>query len=159
MTLEEIYRENYPIVYGYLLSLCEDPLLAEELTAETFLKAIQNIRRFDGTCKPSTWLCTIGKNLYFNECKRQKRHVPLEESLHKMAASPEEQYIEKDLAQRLLRTAKLLEPPYRQVFFLRLEGLSFREIGTVMEKTENWARVTCFRAKVKLLEETEAHYG
>lgn len=159
MTLEEIYRENYPIVYGYLLSLCEDPLEAEELAAETFLRGIQNAKRYDGSCKPSTWLCTIGKNLYFNERKRKKRFVPLDESLHKSADSPEEQYIKKDTANRLLQAAKQLEPPYRQVFFLRMEGLSFREIGDAMERTENWARVTFFRAKTKLLDETEVHYG
>ena len=64
MTLEEIYLENYPIVFGYLLSLCKDPVEAEELTSQTFFKAMENIRRYDGKSKPSTWLCTIGKNLY-----------------------------------------------------------------------------------------------
>ena len=80
MTLEEIYLDNYPIVFGYLLSLCGDPVEAEELTAQTFFKAVENIRRYDKTCKPSTWLCTIARNLYFNECKRKKRHVSLDEA-------------------------------------------------------------------------------
>ncbi len=159
MTLEDIYRENYPIVYGYLLSLCNDPLLAEDLTAETFLKAIQNIKRYDKTCKPSTWLCTIGRNLHFNQCKRKKRHVSLQDDACTTTGSPEEQYMEKDLARRLYRFAKQLEPPYRQVFFLRLEGMSFREIGAAMERSENWARVTYFRAKAKILEGTEGDNG
>lgn len=158
MELEDIYRENYSIVYGYLLSLCADPHEAEELTAQTFFKAIQSIRRYDGTCKPSTWLCTIGRNLYFNECKRKKRHVPFE-ATHPVAVDLEEDYIQKELAQRTLKNAAVLESPYREVFFLRFEGLSFREIGTAMEKTENWARVTYFRAKTKIRVETEDDHG
>lgn len=159
MDLEDIYRENYPIVYGYLLSLCADPQEAEELTAQAFFKAIQNIKRYDKTCKPSTWLCTIGRNLYFNECKRKKRHAPLEEDKIPAADDPQQMYIEKETARKIYQYAVALESPYREVFFLRLEGLSFREIGAAMEKTENWARVTYFRAKTKIREETEDDHG
>ena len=76
MTLEDIYLENYPIVYGYLLSLCADPHEAEELTAQTFFKAIQSIHRYDGKYKPSTWLCTIGRNLFLNELKQKNAMFP-----------------------------------------------------------------------------------
>lgn len=159
MTLEDIYCENYPIVYGYLLSLCADPGEAEELTAQTFFKAVQSIRSYDGKCKPSTWLCTIARNLYFNECKRKKRHVPLEENLIVSTEDVQETYIEKETVKHLYRQAATLEEPYREVFFLRLEGMSFRRIGRIMEKSENWARVTYFRAKTKIKLETEDVYG
>ena len=152
MDLEEIYVENYPIVYGYLLSLCADPYEAEDLTAQTFYKAIINIKRYDKTCKPSTWLCTIGKNLYFNERKRKKRHIPIPEETVE-STDIEAAYIQKETANQLYRRAVTLPTPYREVFFLRLEGLSFRQIGVAMEKTENWARVTYFRAKAKIQEE------
>lgn len=69
--LEAFYRDNYRIVYGYLLSLCANPSLAEELTAETFYKALLHIDRYDPRYKASTWLCTIGKNLFLNECRRK----------------------------------------------------------------------------------------
>ena len=159
MELEEMYMENYPIVYGYLLSLCRDPDEAEELTAQTFFRAIQQFRRYNGTCKPSTWLCAIGKNLFYNECKRKKRSERLAETVPSTLEDPQLAYIEKDQLRRLLQRAAELESPYREVFFLRLEGLSFREIGSIMEKTENWARVTYFRAKTRIREELEDENG
>lgn len=158
MTQEDIYRENYPIVYGYLLSLCGDIPLAEDLAAETFFKAFLHPRRYDGKCKLSTWLCTIGKNLYINERKRQLRSRRL--SIHRSKApDPEELLLEKEQIAQLYRAAQQLEPPYGQVFFMRMEGLSFRQIGEAMGKSENWARVTFFRAKVKIQEGMEDLYG
>ena len=71
----------------------------------------------------------------------------------------EEDYIQKALARQTLQNAAALDSPYREVFFLRLEGFNFRQIGTVMEKSENWARVTYFRAKAKILEGTEGDNG
>ena len=152
MTQEDIYNENYPIVYGYLLSLCGDIPLAEDLAAETFFKALLHPRRYNGQCKLSTWLCTIGRNLYLNERKRQLRSRRLSPHLA-TAPDPETLLMEKEQVAELYRTAQQLEPPYNQVFFMRLEGLSFRQIGEAMEKTENWARVTFYRGKERLRKE------
>ena len=60
--MEEIYKKFYHIVYGYLFNLCKDKNIAEELSAETFFKAIQSYKKFDGKGKVSTWLCQIAKN-------------------------------------------------------------------------------------------------
>lgn len=157
MTQEDIYQENYPIVYGYLLSLCGDIPLAEDLAAETFFKAFLHPRRYDGTCKLSTWLCTIGRNLYLNERKRQRRCYMAVPPV--TMSNPEEVLLEKEQLAQLYRTAQQLEPPYGQVLFMRMEGLSFRQIGEAMDKTENWARVTFYRAKVKIRERMEDFYG
>lgn len=158
MTQEDIYQENYPIVYGYLLSLCGDIPLAEDLAAETFFKAFLHPRRYDGKCKLSTWLCTIGKNLYINERKRQQRSRRLMPR-PSAAPDPEELLLEKEQLAQLYRETQRLEQPYGQVFFMRLEGLSFYQIGEALGKSENWARVTFFRAKVKIQERMEEHYG
>ena len=155
MNLEQFYRDNYRIVYGYLLSLCGTPGLAEDLTSETFLKAIAKIGSYDGRVKPSTWLCSIGKNLYLNERKRFQRHVPLDSVTIAEEHNMEENLIDKDLAQRISILSKRLEEPKNQVFAMRLNGLSFREIGEALGKTENWARVTFFRAKNEILAELE----
>lgn len=158
MTQEEIYEENYPIVYGYLLSLCGDIPLAEDLAAETFFKAFLHPRRYDGQCKLSTWLCTIGRNLYLNERKRQLRSRKLSPP-PATAPDPEALLIEREQILELYRAAQQLEAPASQVFFMRLEGLSFRQIGEALGKTENWARVTFYRAKVKIQERMEDLYG
>ena len=155
MNLEQFYRDNYRIVYGYLLSLCGNPALAEDLTSEAFLKAIAKIGSYDGSVKPSTWLCSIGKNLYLNERKRFQRHVPLDSVTIAEEHNMEENLIDKDLAQRISILSKQLEEPKNQVFAMRLNGLSFREIGEALGKTENWARVTFFRAKNEILAELE----
>lgn len=152
---ESFYRENFPIVYGYLLSLCGDPHLAEELTAEVFLKAVEKIHTYDPHYKPSTWLCTIGRNLYLNECKRKKRTVPLTEELPCTSPSPETLYIQKEQAQAVIEAAQRLPEEQRRILFLRLQGISFRSIGLALGKSENWARVTYFRAKAKIIQETE----
>ena len=153
--LDAFYRENQPIVYGYLLSLCGDPSLAEELTAEVVLRAVDKIRTYDPKYKPSTWLCTIGRNLYLNHCKKQKRTVPLTEELPCTAPSPETLYIQREQARAVLEAARKLAPLPRRVLFLRIQGMSFRSIGQALGKTESWARVTYFRAKSKILSEME----
>jgi len=155
MNLERFYRENYHIVFGYLLSLCGNPALAEDLTSETFLKAISKIGSYDGCVKPSTWLCAIGKNLYLNERKRFSRHVPLDSVVIAEDDTMEERIIEKDTAKRIEQLSRKLEEPKNQVFAMRLNGLSFREIGEALGRTENWARVTFFRAKNEILAELE----
>lgn len=152
---EALYRENYPIVYGYLLSLCGDPTLAEDLTAETFLRAVEKIGTYNAAYKPSTWLCTIGRNLYRNHLRRSRRHTDLPEDLPCSAPSPETLLLQREQARQVLQAAENLPPQQRQVLYMRMEGMSFRSIGLALGKTENWARVTFFRVKTKLLEETE----
>ena len=153
--LDSFYRDNYPIVYGYLLSLCGDIHRAEELTAQVFMKAVEKIHTYDPKYKPSTWLCTIGRNLYINDCKHRHRTVPLEDGLPCTAPSPEALYIQREQALAVLEAAKKLEELPRRVVFLRIQGMDFRSIGTALGKTENWARVTFFRAKAKIIKEME----
>ncbi len=155
MTLEELYLDNFPVVYGYLLSLSGDAVLAEELTAETFLRAMEKIDRYDGSCKPSTWLCAIGKNLFFSERRRRHRTVPLEQARALQTEDFTQSAMDRELARAIAREAQLLPELQRQVFLLRCSGLSFRCIGEALGRTETWARVTFYRVKTKLLEKME----
>ena len=155
MTLEELYQENYPIVYGYLLSLCGSRAQAEDLASETFLRAIQKPGKYDGRCKPSTWLCTIGRNLFLNEQKRQRRHVELDRAGQVTVPDFAEPLFDRDQAEEIRRAAGRLPEVVRQVFYMRAWGMHFREIGDALGKTETWARVTFFRAKTRILEELE----
>jgi RNA polymerase sigma-70 factor (ECF subfamily) len=157
MTIEKFYKDNYRIVYGYLLSLCGNVDIAEDLASETFLKALQKIESYNNSCKPSTWLCTIARNLYFNEFKRQKRNINFDEIEVKETISLEEQYLKKDQIENVIRVAKELQSTYREVFFMRIFGLSFCEIGNAIGKSENWARVTFFRAKNVVIDRLEGN--
>ena len=153
--LEAFYKENYRIVYGYLLSLCADPTLAEELTAETFYKAILHIDRYDPHYKASTWLCTIGRNLFLNECRRKKRFVSLDEATWIATPSAESIHLQKEEAERILEILNRFPPKQKQVFIMRLQGMCFRDIGLALNQSENWARVTYFRTKSQIRAEME----
>ena len=153
--LEDFYRENYSIVYGYLLALCGDAALAEELTAATFCRAVEKVHTYDARFKPSTWLCTIGRNLFLNECRRRKKLTELEAAVYITAPSTETVVMERQTLEDIWRILQGVAYEARQVFLMRLEGMSFRDIGLALGKTENWARVTFFRVKSKILQEME----
>ena len=92
--LDRIYRDNFIKVYRYILSMSGDPHLAEDITQETFFRALQR-----------------------------------------------------------------LDEPYKEVFSLRtFSELSFKEIGNMFGKNDNWARVIYHRAKLKVKEELKDEY-
>ena len=153
--LESFYRENYRIVYGYLLSLCGDPTQAEELTADTFCRAVEKVDTYDARFKPSTWLCTIARNLFLNECRRKRKMTALEAAEYMAVPSAEAVVMEKATLEEVWRILQGSAYEQRQVFLMRLEGMAFRDIGLALGKTENWARVTYFRVKSKILQEME----
>lgn len=150
--MDEIYRRHAQTVYKFLLSLCRDGDLAEELTQETFCQAIRSIHRFDGSCKLSVWLCQIAKHLWYQHLRKRKREVPLpEEAMEVPIPSAEEGLLEQEGRLELLKQIHALPEQQREVVYLRAFGnLSFREIGDVLGKTETWARVTFYRGKEQL---------
>lgn len=150
--MDAIYRNHAQTVYKFLLAQCRDPDLAEELTQETFYKAVRSIERFDGSCKLSVWLCQIAKHLWYQYLrKHQQKPVPLEAEPESYFPSAEEGLLAQEERLALLRQIHQLPEPQREVVYLRAFGnLSFREIGDVLGKTETWARVTFYRTKEKL---------
>ncbi len=153
---ENIYSEYYGTVFRYILTLCGDELLAQEVTQEAFFKALKKIDGFRGECKLSVWLCQIARNTLNTMVQKQKRRaeLPLEEI--PAAAALEEELMDGDTALALHRLLHKLEQPYKEVFWMRTFGeLSFRQIGSIWGKTESWARVTYHRAKIKLKEEIQ----
>ena len=149
---EELYRENFDLVYRYALGLTQDVHAAEELTQETFFKALQAIDGFRGECGLKTWLCGIAKNKFLSQ-QRQKKPEPLDElpEPRDPGEGPESAVLRKDENMRLHRLLHELPEPYKEVFSLRVFGqLGFREIGQLFGKTENWACVTFHRAKAKI---------
>lgn len=150
--IDAVYREYFTDVYKYLISLCRDPTLAEELTQETFFKAIKSIDSFKGDCALYSWLCQIAKNSYFTHFKKQKR-APYIDNLPD-TRDVESSFWEKEDARQLHRILHHLDEPYKEVFTLRTFGeLPFAQIGELFGKTESWARVTYHRARLKIREE------
>ncbi|MBR7071113.1 MAG: sigma-70 family RNA polymerase sigma factor [Clostridia bacterium] len=152
---EAFYRRYAGYVFRYLLSLTGNRALAEEIAQETFYHAIKNIHKFDGSCKLSTWLCAIAKNQWM-VYKRKHPQTETLESLLLTAASAEDEAIQSDERTMLYKRLHACPEPQRELLYLRLfANLSFKEIGEILGKTENWARVTFYRAKEKLKKEIE----
>lgn len=152
---EEVYQRYFKDVYRYLLSLTRNESLAEELTQETFFKALENIDRFDGRCRIFVWLCEIAKNAYFSHCRKERRNDRDAEPEELSAPDDlEEKLFSKEEAFRIHQRLHALEEPYKEVFSLRLFGeLSFAQIAKLFGKTESWARVTYHRARLKIKED------
>lgn len=150
---EKLCQENKEIVYRYLLALCRNEHLAEELTSETFYRAFIHIDRFRGECKVATWLCQIARNTYYKEIKKIQKNEPLETVLE-IADSEHflDKLYDKEQAMEIYKLLHSLGEPYKEVFTLRVLGnLSFKEIATIFSKTDTWARVTYYRAKERLI--------
>ena len=148
--MEQLYRENAKIVYHYIMSLCHDPVLAEDLTQETFLRAFQSLERFNGSCKLSTWLCQIGKHVYYQYLAKNKREIPTEpkEQPAPQKMQPEETVLHRMELLEVLKEMQQLPAQMREVIYLRASAdLSFREIGEILGRSENWARVNFYRGK------------
>ena len=160
MNIEELYRTYFDIVYRYIRSVSRDGSLAEEVTQETFFKALKKADQFRGDCDVRVWLCQIAKNTLYDHLKKQKKQLLGDEKLEKTESAGGE-LLEEKLAQRsqameIHKVLHSLSEPYKEVFSLRTFGeLTFREIGMLFGKSENWARVTYYRARVKIREELE----
>ena len=127
--IEKVYNENFLIVYKFLVCLTHNKEIAEDLTQETFCKAIENIGKFKGNCKMSVWLCEIAKNLWYNELKKRKE------------------------IENLNKKISMLDKEVQKVIYLKLYGgMTFKEIGIILGKSEVWTRVTFYRAKQKIRE-------
>ena len=148
--MDQIYQQYAREVFGFLLSRTRDRDLSEELTQETFYQAIRSADRYDESCSVSTWLCAIAKNVLLTY---RRKHPAAEElgETGEQGTSAEAQALGNLGRLDLISRVHALAEPGREVVYLRIFGdLSFAEIGRVLGRSENWARVTFYRAKEKL---------
>ncbi len=151
---QEVYDLYFRDVYKYALSLSRDPDVAEEITQETFFKALKNIDSFRGQCRLYVWLCQIAKNTYLTQLQKQSRASPEVEA--PSGESLEDRLLTRESAFEIHKVLHRLPEPYKEVFSLRVFGeLSFSQIGELFGKTESWARVTYHRARMKIKEELQ----
>ena len=153
-TAEKLYEAFYMKVFSYVMTLAKDRNDAEEITQETFFRAISTDKSFRGDSDSYTWLCAIAKNIFIDSKRRyanQKDEVP--EELADENKGIEEKLSDRETSLRIHTILHRLEEPYKEVFQLRVFGeLSFAEIGSIFGKTETWARVTYHRARLKIKE-------
>ena len=154
MDYEKLYESYYMQIYSYVVPLVQNSALAEEITQNTFYKAISTKAKFKGGSNELTWLCAIAKNLCYDELRSKRRvadmgglsELPSDENMERAIA-------DSDMAFRIHLVLHGLEEPYKEVFQLRVFGeLPFGQIAAIFGKTETWARVTYHRAKLKIQE-------
>ena len=153
--IEEVYKQYSNTVYKYLFCLTGKEEIAEDLTQETFTIAVKEIHKFKGECKVSVWLCQIAKHLWYKELRKKNKSISIEELTEDLEEieSIEESIFNKEDKLKLFKDIQKLDNQSREVVYLRIMGnLSFIEIGEVLGKTPNWARVTFYRAKQKIRE-------
>ena len=163
MTFEQVYEAYFRDVYRYILGLSGDAHLAEEITADTFFKALRSIDKFRGECDIRVWLCQIAKNSYYSHVKRAGRTLPTETALSHTTPDPtpplDEQLADRDAARQIQSLLHTLPDPYKEVFLWRVYAeLSFKQIGELFGKTDNWACVTYHRARMMLKSRLEEQH-
>ena len=152
LDMDVIYREYADSIFRFLMTLCGEACTAEELTQETFYQAVKSAHKYDGTCKVSTWLCQIAKHLWYRELDKRKRTSMLEESMVSDKAGPEDELCIREEKMNVFKKVHILDETAKEVVLLRITGaFSFQEIGEIFGKNENWARVTFYRAKQKIV--------
>ena len=152
----KLYEAHYMRVFSYAMTLSGNREMAEELTQETFFRAFAKAGEFRNESDEVTWLCAIAKNFFFDEKRQQGKTGPIPEDVPDTGKGVEQAAADRDSSFRIHVALHALEEPYREIFELRVFGeLSFSEIGTIFGKTENWARVTYHRARLKLQERME----
>ncbi len=160
--MEELYQKYAKQVFCYLYYLSHDRELAEELMQETFYIAIKQISQFRGECKVEVWLCKIARNLYFKECKKQRKKANISiadlEGLENRQQEKgiEETYIEAEERKWLYKQIGMLDSVTREIVLLRIQAdLSFKQIAEIVHKSENYVRVNFYRVKEKLKSKQE----
>ena len=157
---EKIYSTYFNDVFRYIRRLSNNEHIAEEITADTFFKALRSIDSFRGECDIRVWLCTIARNCYFSYLKKQGRLENMEDvdalNVPGTAESIEAQLVRREEAMRIQRVLHEIPEPYKEVFMWRVYAeLSFKQIGQMFNKSENWACVTYHRARSKIKERLE----
>ena len=158
---DAVYREHYELVYRFALRLCGREHLAEEIAQETFYQALRAYGKYRGDSSLAAWLCGIAKRVYWGYAKKPAS-LPLEEEAQRQSG-PDivESLVSNDRRMTAQRVLHFLGEPYREVFTLRTFcDLSHAEIGSLFGRTENWSRVTYYRARQllqKAMKEADEH--
>ena len=151
-SFEKIYRTYFMEVYSYVMTLVKNPEQAQEITQETFYRAIKGKNSYRGDSDECTWLCAIAKNLCMDSFRKRRENAMLDEETP-ASVDLEKMMMDKAASLQIHQILHSMEEPYKEVFSLRVFGeLSFQTIGQIFGKTDNWARVTYHRARLKIQE-------
>lgn len=155
--LEKLFRSYYKDIYRYLYSLTHDSTLSEDLASEVFLEVVKSIARFRGEADIKTWMFSIARHKWMDCLRKKNRRVQTEvlsdlvgEQELANAKGIEEQYLDKEVLERIYTLLETEPDRTRSIVRLRMEGYSFYEIAKNENISESSARVIYFRIKEKI---------
>lgn len=155
MDFERLFETYYMQIYSYMMTLSRSQDISEEITQRTFFKAMTTGKKYRGNSSEYTWLCAIAKNIYLDELRKNKTVCQLDTD-RASDRDIEKDLVDEDSAFLIHQALHELDEPYKEVFQLRVFGeLPFVKIGMLFQKSENWARVTYHRARLKIQERME----
>ena len=169
---DRLYRDHVDLIYRYAHRLCGETESAKDLVQETFLNAYQGLKDFRGEAKVSTWLYTIASRACIRMRRKRKgepehelsieEFVPTSEGEFRLqipmgGLSPEEAFQNKELREALDQAIDKLPRKYRMALVLRdMEGLSAKEVGTIMGVNERAVKSRLHRARLFVRRELSA---
>ncbi|HYF92111.1 MAG TPA: sigma-70 family RNA polymerase sigma factor [Symbiobacteriaceae bacterium] len=146
----ELYDSHFDRIYAYIYRKTGDRQVAEDLTSETFMKALANIKGYNYTGQPfAAWLYRIASNVVTDHYRSRRVTTSLDEGLQipDRGTSPEEAALRLDDQQAVARAIQSLSPDQQDVILLRFSGdMKLRDIGQVIGKTEGAVKALMFRA-------------
>ena len=155
--LAELYEQYSGPVFGYLLRLSGDYPLADELTGETFYRAILALDGFRGEASAKTWLLRIARNLYLRWMEREQRMISLENlqgrevTLAASQADPETELLRQERSQTIQRALLSLSESDRSILLLKAqERMPCKEIARVLDSSVSAVKVRLYRARRRL---------
>ena len=160
MDFEEIYRTYFNDVFVYIRKLSRDENIAEEITSQTFFKALSSINKFKGECDVRVWLCQIAKNCYFTYLKKNSKTENINNlevlNIQDFTCDINEIISNQEQSKLIQNALHTIPEPYKEVFMWRVFAeLNFKEIGQIFGKSDNWACVTYHRARNMIKEKLE----
>ncbi len=145
----ELYDRCVRRVFRHVLYMVNDVDLAEDLTEQTFLRALEAIHRYERRDVPFlAWLLRIARNLYLNDRRVQRNNSSIHNKWNGGAAASPEFFCEAKLdGEEVWRAVRALDGDQRQVIVLRfMDGLSYADVADVLGKSVGAVRVAQFRA-------------
>lgn len=146
----QLYDIYFGKIYSYIYRKTGDRQVAEDLTADTFTKALANMKAYKYIGQPFVaWLYRIAANLVADHYRSRRVTAPLDEGMQVAATEgdPEEAALAIDDQLAMARAIQTLSPDQQDVILLRFSsGLKLKEIAEVVGKTEGAVKALMFRA-------------
>lgn len=169
---DRLYREHVDRIYRFAQRLCGQVDDAKDLVQDTFLNAYRGLNRFRGDAQISTWLYTIASRACIRMRRKRKEEperelsleefIPTSEGEFKLqiptdGLTPEEALENKELRRALQQAIEKLPKRYRLVLVLRdMEGLTAKEVGSIMGLNERAVKSRLHRARLFVRRELSA---